>query len=92
MAGDEVGNSLLDVINAINGIGNKLDVHIAKMDETQRKTDHLYKMVVTGNGIPSIMEDVRNLKKRNETADWIVRIIGGAVLADLGVKLWQILK
>lgn len=91
MAGDEGGNSLLDVINAINGIGNKLDVHIAKMDETQRKTDHLYKMVVTGNGTPSLSEEVRKLKERNAAFDKVSWVIGGVVIADVGMRLWQMI-
>lgn len=90
MAGGEGG--IYEVIQAINNIGTKLDVHIARMDETSRKTEKVYQTVITGNGVPSLVEDVRKLKERNANADWIIKIIGGAVLVDLVMKLWQMLK
>lgn len=88
---DNEGGSLLEIITAINNIGNKLDVHIAKMDETNRKTDLVYKTVITGNGTPSLSEEVRKLKERNAAFDKVSWVIGGVVIADVGMRLWQMI-
>lgn len=77
---------------ALAEISNKLDVHIAKMDETQRKADLVYKTVITGNGIPSLAERVRQMEARNQFIDKIGWLLGSAVVLDVGMRLWQMIR
>lgn len=43
----------------IQSIGTKLGLHISKDEERDKKTDAMYKILITGNGIPSLPETVR---------------------------------
>ena len=44
----------------LQGIGAALSIHIAQDAEKGQKIDDMYKIIVTGNGVPALPEIVRN--------------------------------
>lgn len=52
-----------DIEFLIGELQAKLEVHIAAEQERGKKVDEMYKVLVVGNGIPSIKERVNQLEK-----------------------------
>jgi hypothetical protein len=79
----------------LQSIGTKLAVHIAGDEERDEKTDAMYKIIVTGNGVPALPEVVRGhdewIKKQKERAKAKRNLIQeygkGVVLLVLGQVL-----
>lgn len=49
----------MDILNTIPKIGEALKIHIAKGEISDKKIDEMYKVLITGNGRPSVCETVR---------------------------------
>jgi hypothetical protein len=47
----------------IQSIGTTLKLHISKDEERDKKTDAMFKIIVTGNGVPALPEVVRGHTK-----------------------------
>lgn len=52
-----------DIELLIGELQSKLEVHIAAEQERGKKVDEMYKVLVVGNGVPSIKERVNQLEK-----------------------------
>lgn len=52
-----------DIFSSLADLQSKLDVHIAAEQERGKKVDEMYKVLVVGNGVPSIKERVNQLEK-----------------------------
>ena len=53
-----------DIITTLVEMQSKLDVHIAAETERGKKVDEMYKVLVVGNGVPSIKSRVNRLEEQ----------------------------
>ena len=86
MAERRVGmNDLSAVIGEINA---KLDIHIAVDAENGRKTAEMYKVLVTGNGEPSMKERMRGLESWVSGEKKLAWMFALAVVADIATRVY----
>jgi hypothetical protein len=80
-----------EVTEKLNEISTELKLHIASDAETGRKTAEMYKVLVTGNGVPSLQERTRGIENWIGTEKKIVWFIGAIVAADVVTRLWALI-
>lgn len=78
------------VLDAINELQFDLKTHIALEAENTKKTAEMYKMLVTGNGVPSLQERVRNLENWVGGERRIMWIVITGIAGDLLMRLYEI--
>lgn len=82
--------TITGVLEAITGLQIDLKTHIALETENHKKTAEMYKMLVTGNGAPSMQEKVRNLESWVggwRRVMWVVITVG---VGDILMRLYEI--
>ena len=67
-----------DISSSLADLQSKLDVHIAAEQERGKKVDEMYKVLVVGNGVPSIKERVNRLEQN---------MLDKATVQELEVKI-----
>ena len=61
-----------DINAALADLQSKLDVHIAQEQERGKKVDEMYKVLVVGNGVPSLKARVDRIEEHMpDRDDWI---------------------
>ena len=86
---------ILDAISKlsdiIHSLASKLDIHISENEESSKKVVDMYKILVTGNGVASFQERVRNLETWARYEKYVLAILTGGVLTDVGMRLWKLI-
>lgn len=82
--------TIASVLEAITELQIDLKTHIALESENTKKTAEMYKMLVTGNGVPSLQERVRNLENWVGGERRIVWIVITGIVGDLLVRLYEV--
>ena len=75
-----------DIIEKITDIGQKLELHIVADAETGRKTAEMYKVLVTGNGVPSLQDRTRRMEEWIAGEQKIVWTLVLLVISDIAVR------
>jgi hypothetical protein len=72
-------------------IGDELIIHITDEQKRNKIVDELYKLLVTGNGIPSFQERVRILESWVKTMTYFISAIVLMIVSYLLTRFWVIL-
>ena len=78
---DETNRSLI-IWQGLTDTWSKLQEVIEKQDELDSSSKVHQKLLITGNGEPSVMERIRNLEKFEERFQYWARFLGGAMLLN----------
>jgi hypothetical protein len=65
---------LADISAALVELRQVLNIHFATSEERDRKVDEMYRVLVVGNGVPSIKDRVRHLENSIIERDTITAI------------------
>ena len=68
---------------SLDDIGYTLLRHTEREKEMQNKVDKLYSVVVTGNGVPPLLETVRQHERWISTANRFLWVIVSAVIVQV---------
>ena len=72
-------------------IGDDLIIHITDEGKRNKIVDELYKLLVTGNGVPSFQERVRVLESWVKGVTYFLSAIGIMILGYLLARFWEII-
>ena len=72
-------------------IGDDLVIHITDEKKRNEIVDELYKLLVTGNGVPSFQERVRILESWVKTMTYFISAIALMIVSYLLTRFWVIL-
>ena len=72
-------------------IGDDLVIHITDEKKRNEIVDELYKLLVTGNGVPSFQERVRILESWVKTMTYFISAIVLMIVSYLLTRFWVIL-
>ena len=70
---------------------SKLDQHIVENEDSGKKVADTYKILVTGNGVPSFQERVRNIETWIKYEKYALILLFGGILADIGMRAWSLI-
>jgi hypothetical protein len=85
------GATIGSVAESINALSVKFDTHIKLEEENQKKTAEMYKLTITGNGVPSLQERVRNLEAWVNGEKRFMWAFGLLLMADIVTRVAQLL-
>jgi len=85
------GATIASVAESINALSVKFDTHIKLEEENQKKTAEMYKLTITGNGVPSLQERVRNLEAWVNGEKRFMWAFGLLLMADIVTRVAQLL-
>ena len=72
-------------------IGDDLIIHITDEGKRNKIVEELYKLLVTGNGVPSFQERVRVLESWVKGVTYFLSAVGIMVLGYLLARFWEII-
>ena len=78
---DETNRSLI-IWQGLTDTWTKLEDTIEKIDNIDAESKVHHKLLITGNGDPSLMERVRNLEKFENKFQYWARFLGGAMILN----------
>jgi hypothetical protein len=84
------GSDIIELMKVITDMRHELEKHIIADGQSIEKTDAMYKVLVTGNGIPSLQERVRELEKWMASERKVVLFVGAIVAADVVARVWNL--
>jgi len=91
MDAQQVLEAISKLSDLIHNLASKLDLHISENEESSKKVVDMYKILVTGNGVASFQERVRNLETWARYEKYVLAILTGGVLTDIGMRLWKLI-
>ena len=85
------------ILDAINKLGDtllrldsKLDIHIKDNEESGLKVKDMYKLFVTGNGVPSYQERVRSIENWIRIEKFVLAISFTTIATDIVMRVWAL--